>query len=153
MSYRSTVTLAIVLILAVSAAGCGTQVQYLATNPPPHAMTPLAAESVHVYTAGAPDRAFYEVGILTARQSSDFSADEMPQIIQEMRRVAGEQGCEGIIITESADQVVPTGDTNNPGVTTLEGYRAACIVYAEEETEEGGSDSDTSTPPSDTPAQ
>jgi hypothetical protein len=83
------------------------------------------------------------MGLLEAKQQSQYSVDDQGAIINELRAKAGEVGCDGVIILGSADTVVgatstttenqtspstSTG-TSRTSVHTLKGYRASCIVY------------------------
>ena len=71
-----------------------------------------------------------------ARQSSQYSMDEMGDVIQEMRREAARVGCDALLMRGSADEVVGSGSTSSGtgfmGVSTLKGYRAVCVVYTGE---------------------
>ncbi|MEO7093053.1 MAG: hypothetical protein ABI175_07380, partial [Polyangiales bacterium] len=60
---------------------CGTTAQFAATNPSPRPLAPRPAETVTVFSTGLPDQPFVEVGIIQARQSSEFSVDELPEIL------------------------------------------------------------------------
>lgn len=123
-------------VAAALLAACGTTTRFVATNPSPRPLTPRPAAEVHVYTTGAPALAYVEVGILQARQSSDFSTHEMPEIIAELRAEAGKIGCDGVIINGTADtahgSTVVTRDGVSSSHSTLEGYWGACIVYVDD---------------------
>jgi hypothetical protein len=117
-------------------AACGTTTRFVATNPSPRPLTPKPALAVHVYTTGAPQAEYVEVGILQARQSSGFSTDDMPEIIAEMRQRAGAIGCDGLIINGAADKhegsTFVSDDAISSSNQTLEGFWGACIVYLDE---------------------
>jgi hypothetical protein len=124
-------------LLAVTAAACGTTTRFVATNPSPRPMKPKAAHLVHIYTTGAPEAAYVEVGILQARQESGFSTDDMPAIIRQMRGRAASIGCDGLIINGAADKqsgsVFVSDDAITSSSHTLEGFWGACIVYLDED--------------------
>ena len=118
-----------VFVIACVAA-CGTTTQFTPTNPSPRQMQPRDPATVHVYSAGKPDVPYVEVGIIQARQSSEFSTHNMPEIIGEMRARAAEIGCDGVIINGANNTVVGHEDLIGPGSTdTLEGFWGACVMY------------------------
>lgn len=112
---------------------CGTTTQFAATNPSPRPLTARPAHSVTVFATGLPDRPFVEVGIIQARQSSELSFDEMPEIIAEMRGEAARQGCDGLVINGTRDAQSSSTTVSRDAVTssrsTLEGFWGACIVF------------------------
>jgi hypothetical protein len=112
---------------------CGTTTQFAATNPAPRPLTARPAQSVTVFATGLPDRPFVEVGIIQARQSSEFSVDEMPEILAEMRGEAAKQGCDGLVINGTRDAQSSSTTMTRHAVTssskTLEGFWGACIVF------------------------
>jgi hypothetical protein len=130
-------------LLALSLAACGTTTRFTATNPSPHPLVPKPAAAVHVYTTGAPEVPYVEVGILQSRQSSSASLHEMPEIISSMRAEAGKIGCDGVIINGTADKHESStsvhsdrkSTTVSSSESTLEGFWGACIVYLEPATE------------------
>ncbi len=139
---RLTKLLPATFLLSVALAACGTTTRFVATNPAPHPLTPKPAALVHVYTTGAPDVAYVEVGILQSRQSSNASMHEMPEIIGAMRAEAGKIGCDGVIINGAADKTESSSSmhadkksaTYSSSQSTLEGFWGACIVYLEPST-------------------
>ena len=121
----------LVTVLVLTA--CGTTAQFAATNPSPRPLTARAAETVSVFATGLPDQPFVEVGIIQARQSSEFSVDELPEILAERRVEAGRRGCDGLVINGTRDSSSSTnailGHTSSS--RTLEGFWGACIVFVE----------------------
>lgn len=115
----------------LSATACGTTTQFTPTNPSPRAMQPKAPEQVHVYTSTMPEVPFTEVGIIQARQSSELSLDQMPEIIQKMRKDAAKIGCDGVILNGTNNKTVGHHDRHGGSTSTLEGYWGTCIVYQE----------------------
>jgi len=114
-------------------AACGTTVQWVPTNASPRPLAPRHPSTVEVWTTGVPDRPYTEVGIITARQSSEMSLDEMPEIINELRTEAARIGCDAVAIQGKNDKVVGHGSsargTGSSYTSTLEGYWGACLVY------------------------
>jgi hypothetical protein len=124
-------SLAAVALLA--AAACGTTTQVVATNRSPRPLAPRSPGEVDVYTTSPPARPFVEVAIIQARQSSQYSADTMPEIINAMRQQAAQVGCDGVVIHGASNKVVPTGwGEHGTSSTSLDGYWGACIVYTVE---------------------
>jgi hypothetical protein len=117
------------------AAACGTTTQFAVTNASPRPLVSRPAEQVTVFATGLPSQPFVEVGIIQANRSSDFSRDEMPDIVAAMRRTAGQRGCDGLVLNGPRDQshssVVVTRGAASSSSTTLEGFWGACIVFVE----------------------
>jgi hypothetical protein len=111
----------------IALAACGTTITQTGINAPPHAMAARPVETVEVFTSAAPSRPHVDVAILEAKQSSEFSADRMPEIITELRKRAAAIGCDGLVINGPNNSVV--GDRYN--TATLHGYNGTCIVYTE----------------------
>jgi hypothetical protein len=120
------------LALAMLAAGCGTAIEYTELNTPPGPMQPRDPGSVEVFTTSRPARPFTEVGLIESQQESGLSTDGMAEIIQQMRIVAGERGCDALIISGANDAVVGHANNDHGHVQTLKGYRGACVVYTGE---------------------
>lgn len=129
MLARITLVAGMLGMLALGAIGCGTTVQYAATNAPIRAMRARPPETVRVFSSGVPNVPYTEVGILQARQSSTWSVDQMPEIIEEMRARAAEIGCDGILITSRADKTTLYADPHHIHMGTREGYQGACIQF------------------------
>ena len=108
---------------------CGTTTRFVATNPSPHPLKPRPPAQVHLYTTGAPQVPYVEVGIIQSRQSSDFSTHDMPEILADMRNEAGKIGCDGVIVNGTADKTHGSTHDGNGSTNTLEGFWGACIVY------------------------
>ena len=80
------------LIVALLTVACGTTTQWVPTNPSPRPLQPRHPSTVEIWTTGVPNRPYTEVGIITARQSSELSVDDMPEIINELRAEAASIG-------------------------------------------------------------
>lgn len=121
------------MLASVLLCSCGTTIRYAETNAPPRAMVPRPASAVAVSTSGVPTRPYVEVGILSARQSSQYSTSDMQNVIDAMRKRAGQIGCDALVVTGS-DNVTHGSYSGSQGtgsgnVYTLEGVKAACIVW------------------------
>jgi len=123
------------LLAVLVLTACGTTAQFAATNPSPRPLHARPAETVTVFTTGLPSQPFVEVGIIQARQSSELSVDELPEILAEMRVEAGRHGCDGLVINGTRDSSSSTTTVSRNAVTsssqTLEGFWGTCIVYVE----------------------
>ncbi len=116
--------------LLVGIVSCGTTVEYTETNAPPKVMTSRSPDQVEVFETRPPaDRTYQEVGHIEARQSSSYSLHGQSGIIRELRTQAAEMGCEGIIITGSANTVSGSVSAGSGSVSTLKGYSAICIMF------------------------
>jgi hypothetical protein len=122
---------ALLAMLVLSA--CGTTTRFAATNSAPHPLMARPSAAVEVFVTGLPQRQFVEVGIIQARQSSEFSNDEMPDIIAEMRTEAGKRGCDGLVINGASDtqqsSTYVSHHEMSSSTKTLEGFWGACIVF------------------------
>ena len=90
---------------------------------------PRTSASVGVYTTGAPTQPFIEVGLVEAQQESAMSNDRQPQVLEKLRQRAAEVGCDGIVLLGSNDSVTGSISRGYGWTTTLQGYRATCIVF------------------------
>lgn len=121
------------LLAMLFVTACGTTTQFAATNHSPRPLAPRPVDSVVVFATGLPDRPFVEVGLIQARQSSEFSVDEMPEILAEMRTEAARQGCDGLVINGTRDAQSSSTTISPHGMAssskTLEGFWGACIVF------------------------
>lgn len=121
------------LLSTLLLAACGTTTQWVPTNPSPRPMASRPVSTVEVWTTGVPNRPYTEVGLISARQSSDLSTHEMPEIIMELRKEAARIGCDAVMLQGKDDKVVGGGSsfrgTGSSSTTTLEGYWGACLMY------------------------
>jgi hypothetical protein len=114
-------------LLAVGTSiGCGTSLNYISTNERPHTLYVRRPEQVEIFMTGKPDRPFVEIGMIESLQEK-YSQDDSREIIAKMRAFAGTRGCDALTIFSGNDAV--TGDGGRSPVTTLKGYRGACLVY------------------------
>jgi hypothetical protein len=124
----------VVLGAAAALAGCGTNIDYIPLNTPPHPMPPRSPESVELFTTSPPQRPYVEVGAIESQQQS-MSTDNVEDIYAKMRIAAADRGCDGLVIVASNDSTQVSGSTThgNGSVSsrTLKGYRATCIVFTD----------------------
>lgn len=102
---------------------CGTTVTAVQTNTPPRQMYPRSPLSVDVFSSAMPTRPYMDIGILEAQQSSALSQDQLPEIINALKEKAGELGCDGIVLNDSANWVKASH--------LVKGFRATCILYTD----------------------
>ncbi len=118
-----------IFFLTLLAAACGTKVDYSPTNTPPRPMVARAPEQVEVFNASKPTKAFVEVAVLEAQQSSVYSVDNTNAIMTKLRKEAGDRGCDALIVNGQNNAVVGSTYDGNGSTDTLKGYRATCVVY------------------------
>ncbi|WP_437996298.1 hypothetical protein WMF26_35105 [Sorangium sp. So ce185] len=110
------------------AAGCGgVHSSYVPTAGSPRAVQPRPTEDVEVFLS-RPERPFHEVGMIEVQQSALSSAGANA-LVNELRRVAGQQGCEGVLLSGANDGVLGHGYRAPGSVRTLKGYRGTCLVF------------------------
>ena len=115
----------LLLLLFPLLTGCGTSLRVTELNSTDAYLPARSPQSVDVFTSGIPDRPYIELFLISARQQSEFSGDEVPEIIQKMREKAAEEGCDALIITGTNDEVEGDGFY----VSTLQGFHGVCAVY------------------------
>ncbi len=118
--------------IALTLTACGTAVSYTQTDATAQVRSPRLAADVDVFLTGPPQRAYQEIGFVEARQEF-LSSDDSAAIMDELRRAAALQGCDGVVVS-AADAVTGTGfasnGTGSMGVRSLHGFRGVCIVYS-----------------------
>jgi hypothetical protein len=118
----------LVLAIVLASAGC-VNVDYVATNTPPHAMRPRPASQVEVFQTGIPSRPYVEVGYLEVQAQTN----DPEFLIDQLREEAGERGCEGIVFIANNDSTSTHATITGTGAavrtTKNKGYRAVCIAY------------------------
>jgi hypothetical protein len=107
--------------------GCGTALNETRINSPARPMSPRPAGSVEVFTSGAPTRPHIDVAVLEAQQETAFSVSDTSDMISELRRRAGELGCDALAITGPNNSVV----SSRYHTSTLHGLFATCIEYTD----------------------
>ena len=92
-------------------------VEWFALNPPPHAMTPRAPESVEVLASSGPYRSHVDVGWLETSFTDETA-------LHRLRTEAGVRGCDAIFVDLTA---AATGMHGN--VDPVRFLRGTCVVY------------------------
>ncbi|WP_438023142.1 hypothetical protein [Sorangium sp. So ce233] len=96
-------------------------------------MQPRPLEDVDVFLS-RPDRPFQEVGLIEVQQ--DIANHAGPSaLVNELRSVAAQRGCDGLLISGANDAVFGMGSTYNGSgsfnARTLKGYRGTCLVFTD----------------------
>jgi hypothetical protein len=119
------------LILSLLIVGCGgAELGFTPLQAAPRPLYARTGAQVELFLAARPTRPFVEIGMI---QSQGGSSSGQASILAEMRGIAGQHGCDGLIILGIAG----TNEAANaaPGAigaaSTDEGYRGSCIVYSE----------------------
>src|SRR5206468_11088778 len=72
------------------------------TNAPPRTPARRAPESIEVFTSGAPARPYVDIGFIEVKESDQNQGTDA--LFRAMRGVAGDRGCDGVIVLGSADE-------------------------------------------------
>ena len=91
---------------------------------PPHELHAKPPSEVELFTAGAPRRAFVEVGMIEVQQER-YNSAAAGEMVAKLREAGGAAGCDGVVVTGGNDGVA--GDKY--GSWSLKGDRGTCIVY------------------------
>lgn len=115
-------TITVSMVVAMLSA-CAT-VQVTPLNAPSKPLTPRGADEVEMFLTKTPQRAYQEVYMIRS------DAGDSTQALKALRKEAGSLGCDGVVITGSADRVVTAPDASgNATVSMREGFLGACIVF------------------------
>lgn len=119
-------------VLAGLLVACGLSVEYTPTNAPPHPLLRRPPDSVRVFFSKPPQIPYAEVGVLQVRQQQ-YNHSGQSAIVAAMRKEAARRGCDALVITGSANEVVGGGSTyggeGSMSIRTLKGLRGSCIVF------------------------
>jgi hypothetical protein len=120
----------VVIILSTMCGCAGTSLAYTAIRESPVPLRSRPAAQVEVFMTKPPERPHVELGIVESQQEPG-STDDAPDVIAKMRALAGQHGCDALVIigrndATSETMLAPGGGSR---VYTLSGYRASCIAY------------------------
>jgi hypothetical protein len=109
------------LLVAASLAftGCAAHVYTTALNPAPGPMSAREPAQVELFSSGPPTRPHVDVAVYQAEPGIDESTTGT--LISRMRERAASEGCDGLVITQVANQQIKNEDR-----VTVTG---TCIVY------------------------
>lgn len=124
------------LPVIIMLAGCGTSVRTTLVASPlhesPRPLAPRTVESVEVFLAGPPARPHVGLALLEGEQTSSYSFDDTPDILEAVRERAAELGCDGIVFKGLTNRMPGLGDAEtliNDKPSERKGVYAVCIVY------------------------
>jgi len=86
-----------IILSTLFISGCAPQIEYIPTAPAPRPLTPRRSDEVETYFVTPPIRRHTDLGLIQVFPGSGIlSAKEM---IETLRRVAGERGCDAVVVT------------------------------------------------------
>jgi hypothetical protein len=95
----------------------------------PRAMSARAAEQVELFTTKPPKRPYAEVGVIDAdHKGGTFSAISNREVLQKGRELAGQKGCDAVVVSDVSNYFRSAGDA----VTNQKGYQLTCLVWVEQ---------------------
>jgi hypothetical protein len=122
-----------ILLAATTATACGTSINHTQINPSPRPMVARPAETVEMFTSGAPQRPHVDVLFIEAEETSSMSTDRTPEMLNKLRVHAAKLGCDGIVIGGLSSRAPGVSDTESWLVDSpkaRKGLWATCIVYS-----------------------
>jgi hypothetical protein len=111
--------------------GCGYATTVTWTAPSPRPLTPRPAESVEVFAGTTPARPHVGIGIIEVQEVSGSFEPKNQEILRELKREAGEQGCDAISLSGFVNKGVGADVLINDFATGRQGASAACLVYTD----------------------
>lgn len=111
------------LLAPLFASACGTQIHYIQTNTADAPTHPRQARQVEIYTTGAPNRAYTEVGYFEAEEGTYGGFEDT---LNDLRADAARRGCDALVVEGTS-----TATDYDPwvGMRTERRVHATCIVY------------------------
>src|SRR6187431_1801291 len=99
------------LLFAVGLTACGASAAFEPTAAPPHATSARSPESVALLNAPPPADVAVEIGRLEAASGTHApTGDGKPEALAQLRKVAGENGCDAIVISEPEEDLFATSN-------------------------------------------
>jgi hypothetical protein len=115
-------------LLVVLVTACGTSIKSTTINPSPRPMYSRPAETVELFTSGAPnDRRFVDIAYLEAEQDSEYSWDDTPEFLKALRERGAQMGCDGVVVGSPTNRV--TTDLVDDRPANIKGVVATCIMF------------------------
>jgi len=100
---------ALFVILWVS--GCGASATFIPTRIPPHPVAAHPPETVRILAAIPPQAAAVTIGRIEASSSVHSPiGDGKEEVFEELRRAAGENGCDSILLEAPEDSLFATSN-------------------------------------------
>jgi hypothetical protein len=114
-------------ILLFSIVGCGgAELSFTPLQAAPRPLYARIGAQVELFLAARPTRPFVEIGMI---QSQGGSSSDQAGILAEMRGIAGQHGCDGLIIL-GANEAVNAAPGAIVAASPSNAYRGSCIVYS-----------------------
>lgn len=113
------------LALGTAACGAGPQAGFVATNPPPRAMSPRPPAEVALLDE-APAYPYVEVGLIEVLGPEGSSAADRDALGEELRRRGAERGCDAVGVLGEIDWVYVVESAGS--TSARHGVRGVCIV-------------------------
>jgi hypothetical protein len=114
-------------LLVVLVTACGTTIKATAINPSPRPMYSRPADTVELFTSGAPaDRKHVDVAYLEAEQDSEYSWDDTPEFLKALRERGAQMGCDGVVVGSPTNRIT-TDLADHPA--NIKGIVATCIMF------------------------
>ena len=112
--------------LALGVSGCGPSSSFHSTAQPPHPVGARAPESVAVLVALPPASNAVEIGQMDAASSTHApTGDGKAQALAQLQTLAGENGCDAIVVSEPVEDLFATSN-GTPLYKTHQ--HAVCLV-------------------------
>lgn len=120
------------LPIVLLAAACGTSTKHTILNPSPRPMTPRPAETVELFSSGAPTTPHVDVALIEVEESSSWSQADTPDMLKALRARGAALGCDAVVVGGAASR--DTGINDWSATPELEkrarrGFWGTCIVY------------------------
>jgi hypothetical protein len=112
--------------------GCGYSTTITWTAAAPEPLRPRPPESVEVFAGTVPARPHVSVGIIEVQEVSGSYESKSAELLRELKRAAGEQGCDAISLGGFVNKGVGADVLINEFATDRQGASAACLVYTDE---------------------
>jgi hypothetical protein len=120
--------LASLITVAALLCGCGTAITFTPLGGNAR-FAPKPAEEVDVFLTEPPARAHRDVGLFEVQQESDLSQDDTASMLRQLRKAAGDMGCDAVFIKR-----VGNDPQQNPLVNStaaVKAITATCLRYTD----------------------
>jgi hypothetical protein len=109
--------------------GCGYTTTITWTAPSPKPLRPRPSESVEIFAGTTPGRPHVGIGIIEVQEESGSYDSKNQELLRELRRAAGEQGCDAISLSGFGTRGVGADVLINDFATDRQAVSAVCLVY------------------------
>jgi hypothetical protein len=116
---------------SVALGGCGYTTTITWTAPSPRPLRARSPESVEVFAGTTPPRPHVGIGIIEVQEESGSYDSKNQELLRELMRVAGEQGCDAISLSGFVTKGVGADVVINEFATDRQAASAVCLVYTD----------------------